>query len=120
MFGQLLPSSIMSLLAPAALASFSPASLPPVNATTRTLGLAARSGPSTSPFPVSVLRARGGIPDSMSIAAILSAVRGVSEAGLKTTELPAAKAGPSLWASNTSGLLNAVMAATTPTGTLIQ
>ena len=41
----------------------------------------------------------------------------MSLAGLSTTELPAAKAGPTLWQTRLSGKLKGVIAATTPQGT---
>lgn len=50
------------------------------------------------------------------ICASLSAESGVSDAGLCTTQLPAASAGAILDTDRTSGKLNGVTAATTPSG----
>ena len=47
----------------------------------------------------------------------LRADRGVSMAGLMMTELPAARAGPTLWHTKFRGKLNGAIAATTPQGT---
>ena len=50
--------------------------------------------PTTSPGPVTTLNTPSGTPASWASSASLSVVRGVAEAGLRTTELPAARAGP--------------------------
>src|ERR1043165_3818950 len=50
----------------------------------------------------------GGRPDSSRISVSLSADSGVSDAGLMTTELPPASAGPTLWHTRLSGKLSGV------------
>ena len=61
--------------------------------------------------------ASAGSPASSSTSVSLSADNGVSLAGLMTTELPAAIAGPTLCATRFNGKLNGDMATTMPTGT---
>ena len=58
----------------------------------------------------------GGSPASWQIWPRRMVVRGVSDAGLMTTVLPAASAGASFHEASRSGKLNGVIAATTPIG----
>ena len=60
-----------------------------------------------------------GTPASVKISATALAVRGVSGAGLSTTEQPAASAAPSLLQTRNSGTFHAVIAPTTPTGSRV-
>jgi hypothetical protein len=59
----------------------------------------------------------GGSPASSRISTSLRADNGVSLAGLMQTAFPAARAGPTLWATRFRGKLKGVMAATMPQGT---
>ncbi len=61
----------------------------------------------------------GGTPASSARATSASEVRGVSSAGLQTTVQPAARAGAILRAIIAAGKFQGVMAATTPTGSLM-
>ena len=65
-----------------------------------------------------IVTASGGAPASSMIAPSASADSGVFGAGRTMHGLPAAKAGPILWATSSSGALKAVMPSTTPTGNL--
>ncbi len=58
----------------------------------------------------------GGTPASSRIDAMRSAVRGVSDAGLRTTEQPAASAGPILRVAIAAGKFHGVTSTATPTG----
>src|SRR5439155_13660585 len=65
---------------------------------------------------VSTLNTPGGNPASSAIFAIPSAVRGVAEAGLRTTGHPAARAGAILRVTIVAGKFHGVTAATSPIG----
>ena len=69
------------------------------------------------PEPVTHCTASAGTPASTRISVSLRADSGVSDAGLMMTALPAASAGPTLWATRLRGKLNGLIAATTPHGT---
>ena len=70
--------------------------------------------PTSEPGPGTTLSQPCGRPASTRIAASFSAEIGVCPAGLSTTALPAASAGPSLWATRLSGKLKGLIAPTTP------
>lgn len=57
-------------------------------------GWAVRAAPTTGPGPVTTFNTPAGKPTSRATRAISMAVRGVYEAGFKTTVFPAANAGP--------------------------
>ena len=73
--------------------------------------------PTSAPGPQTTLSQPSGTPASIRISASLIAEIGVWPAGLSTTALPAASAGPSLWATRLSGKLKGLIAPTTPKGT---
>ena len=95
----------------------SPTSWLPVKLILRIRESPANASPMTLPEPVMQAIASGGSPASSRISTSASDDSGVSLAGLSTTELPAASAGPTLWHGRFSGKLNGVMQATTPQGT---
>ena len=70
--------------------------------------------PTSEPGPVMTLSQPSGSPASSRISASLIAEIGVCPAGFRTTALPAAIAGPSLWATRLSGKLKGLIAPTTP------
>ena len=92
-----------------------PVEVCPVNATRRTPGWATRASPVSGP-PVTTLSTPGGRPASVARRATSRVVSGVVSAGLATTVLPAARAGPTLLASRVSGKFHGVIAPTTPSG----
>ena len=73
---------------------FRPVSESPVRETRSMSGCAAIAAPTTSPRPVTTLKTPSGTPASFASSASRSVVRGVAVAGLRTTLLPAARAGP--------------------------
>ncbi len=70
--------------------------------------------PTSPPGPGMTLSQPFGRPASSRISASFRAEIGVCPAGLRTIELPAAIAGPSLWATRLSGKLKGLIAPTTP------
>ena len=70
--------------------------------------------PTSEPGPGMTLSQPSGRPASLRIAASFRAEIGVWPAGLRTIALPAAIAGPSLWATRLSGKLKGLIAPTTP------
>ena len=117
MNGALPPSSIEVRLSVAAHCSTKslPTSVEPVKVSLRTIGFEVISAPISRVFPPSTLTTPAGTPASSPRAAIASADRGVSLAGLQTTVQPAASAGAILRASMALGKFQGVMQATTPT-----
>ena len=91
-----------------------PVAVWPVKATRRTPGWATSASPVGGP-PVTTLSTPGGRPASAASSATRRVVRVVS-AGLATTVLPAARAGPSLLPSRVRGKFQGVTAPTTPMG----
>ncbi len=79
----------MSVLAARSM-TFLPTSVEPVNITKPTWSI---SSEPTAPGPTAVRKTSSGSPHSRSASCISSEVSGVSEAGLRITELPAASAG---------------------------
>ena len=88
----------------------------PVNATLSTSLWAASAAPAVSPKPVTTFTTPSGIPASAISSASRSAVSGVCSAGLSTTVLPQASAGPSFHAAISSGKFHGMICPTTPTG----
>ena len=119
MLGLLPPSSRVSffrLLAPEAATISLPTSVDPVKATLSTSWWAASAAPAVSPNPVTTFTTPSGTPASAISSASRSAVSGVCSAGLRTTQLPAASAGPSFHAAISSGKFHGMICPTTPTG----
>ncbi len=90
-------------------------SVEPVSETIATSGWVASCSP-TAASPVTALAAPSGRPASRSSSTIRSVERGVAGAGLTTTALPPASAGPSFQIAITSGKFHGGIAATTPIG----
>ncbi len=114
--GEFEPSSIVTRFSPATWQICSPTSRLPVKLILRTRGSEHRALPIAPPEPVRQEMAKGGIPASSRISTSARADRGVSLAGFRMTALPAASAGPTLWATRFNGKLKGVMATTTPQG----
>ena len=95
MKGALPPSSMWTRLSVPAAARMTalPVSLAPVSEIRRTSGCATSATPTSSP-PVTMFSTPSGMPASSASSPSISAVSGVSGAGLRTTVLPAASAGP--------------------------
>ena len=94
-----------------------PTSVDPVNDNFLTTGLAQTSSPKPREFDVGVTDSNpAGRPARSANAARANAESGVSAAGLKMIEQPAASAGANLRATMADGKFQAAMAATTPTG----
>ena len=119
MFGLLPPSSKVSffrLLAPEAATISLPTSVEPVKATLSTSPCAASAAPAVSPYPGTTFTTPSGTPASAISSASFSSVSGVCSAGLSTTQLPVASAGPSFHAAISSGKFHGMICPTTPTG----
>src|SRR5437867_1455964 len=93
-----------------------PTSVEPVKATLSTRGLATSSSPAAPPGPDTTLTTPSGIPASAHSRPTSSVVSGVYEAGLMTTELPAAMAGAIFHAAIWIGKFHGVMPTHTPIG----
>ncbi len=117
MMGELEPSSIVTFLIPARRQMRSPTSRLPVKVIFLTRRSATRASPMSPPGPVTHWIPSGGNPASSRISVSFRADSGVSVAGLITTALPAARAGPTLWQTRFRGKLNGLIATTTPHGT---
>ena len=117
-FALLPPSSrvtrLMVAAAPAAIER--PTSVEPVKAILATSGCSTRRWPHSRPGPATTLTTPSGSPASSASSAKRSAVSGVSSAGLSTTVLPAASAGPIFHEAIVSGKFHGVMSPTTPSG----
>ena len=118
MLGLLPPSSKVSFFRfPAAAWMISrPTSVEPVKATLSTSSWAARAAPAVSPKPVTTLTTPSGTPASAISSARRRADSGVCSAGLRTTQFPVARAGPSFQAAISSGKFQGMIWPTTPTG----
>ena len=116
--GDLPPSSsvtrLIVLAAPAAIER--PTSVDPVKAILATSGCSTRRWPQVRPGPTTTFSTPSGSPAAAAISAKRSAVSGVSSAGLSTTVLPAASAGPSFHAAIVSGKFQGTISPTTPSG----
>src|SRR6266404_1907961 len=77
------------------------------------------SSPASEPDPIMRYRTPDGIPASAKSSTMRTAVAGVSEAGLKTTVLPATRAGAIFQTGIATGKFQGVTQATTPSGCLI-
>ncbi len=93
-----------------------PTSVEPVKAILATSGCSTSRCPQTLPGPATTLRTPSGIPASSAILSSSSEVRGVSSAGLRTTVLPAARAGATFQEAIVSGKFHGVIRPTTPSG----
>src|ERR1700751_3053633 len=119
MKGALPPSSIagFTTLSAAACRSLRPTSVEPVNETTRTRGslsIASTTGPERREG--TTLMTPGGKPISTITGINANMVSGVYEAGLSTTEQPAASAGPILRVAIAAGKFQGVTNPATPAG----
>src|SRR6476659_7426178 len=77
------------------------------------------SSPASEPDPRTRLRTPAGMPAASNISVMRTAVAGVIDAGLKTTVLPATKAGATFQIGIATGKFHGVTQATTPSGCLI-
>ena len=117
-FGDLPPSSSVTFfrLPVAAPMMRLPTAVEPVKAILSTSGCAARASPAIGPGPGTTLTTPSGKPASMTSSPRRSAVSGVCSAGLNTTVLPPARAGPSFQAAMSSGKFHGMICPTTPNG----
>ena len=97
---------------------FLPTSVEPVKATLSTSGWPEMAAPA-SPNPVMMFTTPSGTPASAQISPRISAVSGVCSAGLRTSVLPVASAGPSFHEAMTSGKFHGMIWPHTPTGTRV-
>ena len=118
MFGDFPPSSSESRFSvPAASRMIPlPTSVEPVKAILSTRGSRTIAIPTWPPGPVTTLNTPSGRPASRVRSANLSAVSGVSDAGLSTTVLPAARAGAIFHDASRNGKFHGTIAPTTPMG----
>ena len=116
--GDLPPSSIdRPFRCGAAFAKMScPVRLSPVNEISGTSGCLTSASPASSPSPCTRLNTPAGTPASSKIPAHRDADRGVNSAGLRTTVLPVASAGPSFHDSSMNGVFHGVISPATPIG----
>ena len=91
-----------------------PTGAEPVKVIARVSSCLTIASPTSEPEPLTTCSQFSGRPASSRISASLIAEIGVWPAGLSTTALPAAIAGPSLWATRLSGKLKGLIAPTTP------
>ena len=89
---------------------FLPTGTLPVKATTSTSGCPTNTSATSEVGPSSTLNIGPGSPDAWSSSAKRKATSGVFSEGLRMMGVPAAMAGPSLWATWFNGWLNGVMA----------
>ena len=97
--GDLPPSSRVAFAKRLAVASAMerPGSVPPVNTTLRTSGWPVSAAPALGPRPLTTLSTPSGMPASRAMSPSSMAVSGVCSDGLRTTELPVARAGARLF-----------------------
>ncbi len=91
-----------------------PTGAEPVKVIARVSSCSTIAFPTSPPGPQTTLSQPSGTPASTRISASLIAEIGVCPAGFSTIALPAARAGPSLWATRLSGKLKGLIAPTTP------
>ena len=103
-------------LRPASSAMCLPAAVDPVNDIPATRGSWTSGSPTSLPLPVTRLSTPPGSPASSKISTSLVATMGVSDAGLKTTALPAITAGKIFQEGIAIGKFHGVMQAITPSG----
>ena len=112
------PSSSVTRLivwaAPAAIPR--PTSVEPVKAILATSGCSSRRRPQTLPGPATTFSTPSGNPASNAIFSSSIAVSGVSSAGFKTMQLPAASAGATFQEAIVSGKFQGTIKPTTPRG----
>ena len=116
--GLLPPSSRLTFFTvPAASRMISwPVAVSPVKATLPIPGWAAIAAPASPPGPVTTLTTPAGSPASRASSPKRMAVSGDQLAGLRTTVLPAASAGPSFQLASISGKFQGTIRPTTPMG----
>ncbi|MCY1241314.1 hypothetical protein D9M72_542080 [compost metagenome] len=121
MKGALPPSSIDTFLMVDAVCAIStrPTSVEPVKVSLRTSGLLLISPPMALADPVTTDSTPAGMPARSASATSASAVSGVCDAGLSTMVQPTASAGPALRVIIAAGKFHGVIAAHTPTGSLV-
>ena len=100
--------------------SFFPTGVEPVKVSLRTIGLPVSSPPISPDEPQITLITPEGMPARSARSAIAKADSGVDVAGLITMVQPAASAGAAFRAIMALGKFHGVIAATTPTGCLMQ
>ena len=93
-----------------------PTSVEPVKQTLRTAGCVTKRSPTIEPFPGMTVKTPSGKPASRPSSPRRIAVNGVSSAGLRTTVLPAASAGPRPQPAIGIGKFHGTMMPTTPSG----
>ncbi len=103
----------------AALPIILPVWIEPVNVTLLTSGCEDNAAPVVIPSPVTMFRTPGGSPASVANSANISTDNGVSSDGFNTTVHPAANAGATFHAAIDKGKFHGIIAATTPTGSLL-
>ena len=108
------PSSRLTFLCGTLLRIPQPTPAEPVKLSARVSSCSTIALPTSEPGPGTTLSQPSGRPASTRISASFSAEIGVCPAGLRTIALPAAIAGPSLWATRLSGKLKGLIAPTTP------
>src|SRR6202008_2456141 len=96
-----------------------PTPFDPVKEIALTAGWLMISSPASDPEPSTRFRTPGGIPAASKISVMRTAVAGVIDAGLKTTVLPATRAGAIFQIGIATGKFQGVTQATTPSGCLI-
>ena len=110
-------SSVTRLIVAAAAAPIPrPTSVEPVKAILATSGCSTSRLPQTLPGPATTFSTPSGNPASSAIRSSSSAVSGVSSAGFRTTQLPAASAGATFQAAIVSGKFQGTISPTTPSG----
>ena len=93
-----------------------PTSVDPVKPIFATSGCSTSRVPTTEPLPGRMLTTPSGMPASSASSPSRIAVSGVSSAGLSTTVLPQASAGPSFQEAMLSGKFQGTIRPTTPSG----
>ena len=93
-----------------------PAAFDPVKQTLRTASWVTKRPPMVAPSPGTTCMTPSGTPASRASSPRRSAVRGVRLAGLRTTVLPAASAGPNPQPAMGIGKFQGTMMPTTPRG----
>src|SRR6266403_1493959 len=96
-----------------------PISVEPVKVSLRTIGFDVISPPISAAGPVTHDRTPFGTPARSASSHSASAENGVAVAGFRTIVQPAAKAGPALRVIIAAGKFHGVIAAHTPTGSLV-
>src|SRR5205823_8280395 len=115
-WGPLPPSSSITCLPAARLATDAPVSVEPTKPTPSTSGWPATSSPTSAPGPVTRLTAPAGRSASTMHSISATEITLVEEAGVQTTVLPAARAGAISSAAIVSGQFQGVMMPYTPRG----